>query len=117
MELDAAMDRIEEVRGRIGAIEGAGEIRSLLTKARGAIRSRTPDPEEMSRKLAEAIAAYEAELAWRERARREIGDRLAAYDAAIRDTIGLRGQPRLPKEQALYVAGCSAGHRDISLSF
>jgi TRAP-type mannitol/chloroaromatic compound transport system permease large subunit len=117
METEAAIARIEEVRSRVGEVEGAGDIRSLLTKARGAIKSRSPDPEEMSAKLAEAIAAFEADIAWRERASREIGDRLAAYDDAIRDTIGLRGQPRLPREQALYVAACNSGHHDISLSF
>ena len=35
----------------------------------------------------------------------------------IRDTIGARLQPRLSDDQSLYVAGCTAGHRDISLSF
>ena len=42
---------------------------------------------------------------------------LAEYEKKIRDTIGLRQQPRLPREQALFVAGCNADHRDISLSF
>jgi len=42
---------------------------------------------------------------------------LATYEAAIRETIGLRQQERLPRDQALLVAGCSSGHRDISLSF
>ncbi|MEO1725340.1 MAG: hypothetical protein AAFR84_23455, partial [Pseudomonadota bacterium] len=58
------------------------------------------------------------EKAWRLQAR-EAG-LLAAieeYDAAIQNTIGLRQQSRLPREQALYVAACSADHRDISLNF
>ena len=71
----------------------------------------------MASKIAEAVAAFEAELEWRRRAERELKPGLDAYAAAIQDTIGLRGQPRLPTEQALYVASCSSGHRDISLSF
>jgi hypothetical protein len=67
--------------------------------------------------LARAVAAFEGEVAWRDRADTELKAGLAAYDAAIRSTIGLRGQRKLPKEQALYVAACGAGHRDISLSF
>ena len=117
MEIEAAIARIVKVRGLVGAVEGAGDIRSLLTKARSAIKSKTPDPEKMSAKLAEAIAGFEEDLAWRRRAERELKPGLDAYDAAIRDTIGLRGQPKLPTEQALYVASCSSGHRDISLSF
>ena len=42
---------------------------------------------------------------------------LDAYDAAIGGSIGLRQQPRLPEAQALFVAGCSSNHRDVSLSF
>jgi tripartite ATP-independent transporter DctM subunit len=117
MEIDAAITRIEGVRGLIGNVEGAGDIRSLLAKARSAIKSKTPDPAAMSDFLNQAVAAFEADIAWRRQAERDLKPGLDAYDAAIRDTIGLRGQPRLPEEQALYVAGCSAGHRDISLSF
>ncbi len=42
---------------------------------------------------------------------------LMAYREALRDTIGLRQQPVLPREQALDVAACTSVHRDISLSF
>ena len=63
------------------------------------------------------LAAFEADVAWRQRADAGLKDGLAAYDAAISTTIGLRGQRKLPQEQALYVAACGAGHRDISLSF
>jgi len=117
METEAAIARIEDVRARVGEVEGAGDIRSLLTKARSAIKAKTPDLAEMQAKLDEAVALFDLEIAWRQRAERELKPGLDEYDAAIRDTIGLRGQPRLPKEQALYVAFCSSDHRDISLSF
>jgi len=117
MDIEAAIARIEDIRGKVGEIEGAGDIRSLLTKARSAIKAKTPDPAEMSAKIAESIALFEAELEWRRRAERELKPGLDAYNDVIQDTIGLRGQPRLPKKQALYVASCSSGHRDISLSF
>ena len=65
----------------------------------------------------DAIAKYDAQLVWRKRAVVELLPGLQQYDATIRDTIGLRQQPRLPREQALFVAACNAGHRDISLNF
>jgi hypothetical protein len=67
--------------------------------------------------MSEARQAYEDELAWRQDALVEIEPGLSSYEAAIRDTIGLRQQPRLPDDIALRVAGCSADHRDVSLSF
>jgi hypothetical protein len=63
------------------------------------------------------VAAFEADIAWRKRAEAELKTGLADYDTAIKDTIGLRSQRHMPREQALYVASCGAGHRDISLSF
>jgi hypothetical protein len=40
-----------------------------------------------------------------------------SYEASIRDTIGLRQQPRMPRQQAIELVGCTAKHRDISLHF
>jgi tripartite ATP-independent transporter DctM subunit len=117
MEFDSAVTRIEAAEKQIGDVAGTKDIKALLAKARRAIKGKAPNPEEAARSLAEATQAYDADLAWRKRAEAGLKNALAAYDAAIRDTIGLRGQSRLPKEQALYAARCGAGHRDISLSF
>jgi len=117
---DEAMERIQAVERAVGEIEGAGDVRSPLAKARRALRARgnrQPDPEQARDHLAAAREAYAAEAAWRERAERELSEPLAAYDAAIRDTIGLRLQERLSVEQAKTVAGCQADHRDVSLHF
>ena len=117
MEFDAAIERIKADESRVGKVAGTKGIKKLLSKARRAIKGKNPDPEKSAELLAEAITAFEEDLAWRQRADAELKAGLAAYDAAIRDTIGLRGQRKLPTEQALYVAACGAGHRDISLSF
>ena len=42
---------------------------------------------------------------------------LQAFEASIRDTVGLRQQDGLSDEQAAAISGCLARHRDISLSF
>ena len=98
-------------------VAGSKPIKSLLSQARRAIKGKKPDPAQAAGFLAGAVAAFDQDLAWRKRAEAELKADLIAYDDAISDTIGLRGQPRLPVEQALYVAGCGAAHRDISLSF
>jgi hypothetical protein len=60
---------------------------------------------------------YEAELKWRRRAATDLLAGLTAYEASIRDNIGLRSQSRLNSDQAVEVAGCLSIHRDISLNF
>jgi predicted nucleic acid-binding Zn-ribbon protein len=117
LEFDEGMNRIESVEKQLGDLAGTRDIRSLLAKARRAIKGRTPNPEEAAQFLSEAAVAFDEDVAWRNRAVGGLKNGLAEYEAAIRDTIGLRGQPRLPEEQALFVASCSAGHKDISLSF
>ena len=67
--------------------------------------------------IAEALALYEAERAWRQRGASELARGLERYDLAIRDTIGLRLQERLPSDVANSVAACRSVHRDISLHF
>ena len=42
---------------------------------------------------------------------------LKAFEAEIRDTIGLRQQSRLTDDQASAISSCLAKHRDISLNF
>jgi predicted nucleic acid-binding Zn-ribbon protein len=117
LEFAPAIERIKAVENRINDVAGTREINKLLAKARRAIKGKTPDAEKAAQFLSDAAMAFDAEVAWRKRADAGLKNGLAEYDAAIRDTIGLRGQSRLPKEQALYVASCSAGHKDISLSF
>ena len=102
---------------QIGAVQGARKIRSQLSKVRRALRVRSPDIEKARAQLKKTIATFNAELAWRQRAAAQLLAGLRTYEAAIRDTIGLRKQPKLPPEQAVEVAGCMAGHRDISLHF
>ncbi len=117
LDTEAAIARFEAEEAAVGAVEGTREIRSILSKGRRELKNRVPAPEAAAEKVTEAIAAHEAEVAWRRNAVGTVLPVLEAYDAAIRDTIGLRSQPRLPEEQALFVAGCNAAHRDISLSF
>ena len=102
---------------RIGKIAGTGDIKILLSKARRAIKGKDPKPEKAMEFMTRAVAAFEANIAWRKRAEAELKAGLADYDVAIKDTIGLRRQRRMPREQALYVAAGGAEHRNSSLSF
>jgi hypothetical protein len=101
----------------VGAIAGSGKIKSNLSGARRALRKKNPDREKALKKLGLALKIYREELTWRQRAEVDLLSGLEAYEAAIRDTIGIRLQSRLPQEMALDLASCTAEHRDISLHF
>ncbi len=117
MDGETADARFKDVERMFGDVAGGNDIRGLLSDARREIDARTPNPERAQEFIAEAQELFASELEWRSRAQAELLPELQVYDAAIRDTIGLRQQPRLPREQALFIASCNSKHRDISLNF
>jgi len=108
---------VNAVAKEVGKIAGARKIRSALNKVRRSLRRRTPELDKARAEFTKALDLHAKELAWRTEARGNVLPGLQAYEASMKDTIGLRQQSRLPREQALFVANCTANHRDISLSF
>jgi hypothetical protein len=82
------------------------------------LRSKSPDKEKAKASVSKAIESFEEESEWRaEAASQELLPKVQQYEASIRGTLGLRQQENMPRELGLYLAGCNAGHRDISLYF
>ncbi|MXN65283.1 TRAP transporter large permease subunit [Stappia sp. GBMRC 2046] len=117
MDAPVFVERSAEVRSLFNPVEGASDIRSAINDARKAMRQDEPDKAAAMAGIAEAVALFEREVEWRSRAQAELLPAIEAYDAAVADTIGLRSQPRLPRDVALSVAACNSSHRDISLNF
>ncbi|MFT5180559.1 MAG: tripartite ATP-independent transporter DctM subunit [Alphaproteobacteria bacterium] len=92
-------------------------ITSLLTKADRALKPNGKGREKTIKFVADAIELYAVEVTWRKRAASELFADLSSYDDAIKNSIGIRQQDRLPKRIARSVAACRAQHRDISLNF
>lgn len=112
-----AMEAIKAAEKALGAVAGAGHIKSKLSRARRMMKGDRPKRDRAAKELAQALSRFEKEKAWRGRAAEALTEPLAAYDHAIHDTIGLRLQERLTEEQAEEVAACQSVHRDISLDF
>ncbi len=111
------VDPLEALADQFGEIDGAGDIKSAISKARSAMRKSTPDPEAAMEAIDTAIDEYTAQMQWREPAESALLEDLSAYESVMKDTIGIRQQDRLSRQQALSVASCSSHHRDLSLSF
>jgi tripartite ATP-independent transporter DctM subunit len=112
-----AMETLKAAESAVRAIEGTNDVGSLLAKARRALKGDAPNKQEADAKLAEALDLYGEEVVWRRRAASDLSGGLEAYDDAVKDTIGLRLQQRLPIDIAKQVAACRSVHSDISLSF
>jgi hypothetical protein len=101
----------------LSGLNQVNDIRSPLSKARRALSPRRLNRDTANAEVANAISAHAGEVEWRRRADVALSAGLLTYDEAIRTSIGLRLQDRLPNEITSDVASCLAVHRDISLNF
>ncbi len=108
---------IREAERAFRKVPGTYDLRSGLSRARSDSRRGKSGLKRAEKRLKDVIALFEREVAWRSRAAKELDPDLAAYEAAIRGTIGVRQLERLPTRLAKPVAACMSHHRDISLSF
>ncbi|MCZ6510318.1 MAG: TRAP transporter large permease subunit [Alphaproteobacteria bacterium] len=92
-------------------------IRSLLTKGERALRPNGTGREKTIKFVADALKLYAIEVDWRQRAAGKTTEDLVSYNDAIKTSIGVRLQDRLPSNIARSVAVCRSKHRDISLNF
>ena len=112
-----AMALIKESESGLGKIAGTSAIKSKLSSARRALKGNNPEPEKAIQDLQDGLQTFAAEVDWRSRASVEIAPILASYDNAIKESIGLRSQRRMPPEHVKAVASCLSVHRDYSLQF
>ena len=111
------VDPLNELGKRFSKVAGANNIKSAISKARRALKSRTPNKEKAQKELDKAISAYQKQEEWRTRGETYILPNLSKYESTMRKTIGIRDQAKLTKKQALFVAKCQSGYRDVSLNF
>jgi TRAP-type mannitol/chloroaromatic compound transport system permease large subunit len=114
---EKAAETIAATLSKVGAVPGANAVRSELYKARRALTGRSPDKDKALKELEATLRLYESELAWQQKAAQNVLPGLRAYEVAIRGTIGLRKQEKLPQKAVPTIAGCTAYHRDVSLYF
>ncbi len=111
-----ASERIKDVTKELNDAENVSAIKKFLSNSRKSLR-RNPDVDKAVGEIRKALTLLDKEVAWRNKAESALLPGLESYRAAIAETIGLRSQPKMTTEAALYAAGCTARHRDISLYF
>ena len=116
-EPETAMKMIKKIEKSLGAVAGSSPIKSKISKVRRALKGKNPNPEKALNQWELGMTAFYQEVEWRKRASQELGKQLEEYKFFLKDSIGLRLQKKLNKEQALAVSACKSSHEDISLFF
>jgi tripartite ATP-independent transporter DctM subunit len=114
---EEAMEIVKSVESDIDALTEVHQVKSLLSKARRALRGTNPEPEKAIEFILQASEQAQVEIAWHNRALEELSEDLRIYDNTIADTIGMRMQSRLTRDQAESISDCLSVHRDLSLYF
>ena len=109
--------RIKNIEKFLDEIEGTDLIKEKLSKARRILKKDNINLIKINSFIDEANENYILEKKWRLKATKDLLPKLIKFDNSVKDTIGLRLQKKLSKEQAKYVAACRSVHKDISLNF
>ncbi len=78
---------------------------------------KVPDTELAVTQIDTALQVINAEITWHQSLDPDIAAAVVAVETSMRDTLGIRSQTRMTREQALFVASCSSHHEDVSLNF
>ena len=109
--------RVDAVSDMFASVAGVNDIRSALSKAKRALRSSNFDKDAAMQEYEKALTIYRAQLGWRSRAGTDLAPGLSAYIETLRHSIGARMSDSMTRDQALFLAGCTAHHKDLSLYF
>ena len=116
-DYDNAISIMDGLFDKLGEISGTEEFADAIDELISLIDEEEMDQAKVSEKSLEVLAIFDKEISWRSDASKNLMPKLIEYDSALKETIGLRLQSKLTKEQAIYVSRCNSIHRDISLNF
>ena len=108
---------IDEIFEKFSEISGTDELADKLDYMISIIDSEEIDNDKLEEVSKNIFVLYDQEINWRKKFKINVMNKINKHDDIIKNTIGLRLQERLTKEQAKLVASCKSVHRDISLNF
>ena len=112
-----AIEFIDNIFEKVGEISGSDEFADKLDYLITLMDEDEVDFEKLQSSANDTYVLFQQEIDWRKNFKKSYIDKINAHDKVISETIGLRLQSKLTKEQAIYVSRCNSIHRDISLNF
>ena len=116
-DFEAAREDIKKASLGLRNIAATSAIEKSLREASKNLRKDRERPKDARKNITEVINIAEAELQLRQSVGSDLIDEMRRYETAIRNSIGVRMQQKLPNKIVSEIAGCLAKHRDISLNF
>ena len=111
------LNEIKILSREISSIDDNGKMRSYLKKIKRKIRKKKVNINLILKDYDKFIKIYENKSIWLNNADNKLRGKLLKLLSDTSVTLGVRSQKRIPRETALFLAKCNAGHSDISLNF
>jgi len=115
--LPEAEKAVKNMERTVRGVEGTNDVKKQLGIVKKSLGKRKLDRKKALKDFEKVLEVYSSQLKWRAAAEGVLGNDIDSYITALSRTIGTRQQDALSREQALYLASCTAVHRDLSLNF
>ena len=111
------LNEIKILRKDIASIDDNGKMRSYLKKIKRQIRKKKINLDLILKNYDKFVNVYQNKSVWLSNADNKLRVKLQKLLLDTSLTLGARSQNKMPRETALFIAKCNAGHKDISLNF
>ena len=101
----------------ISRLPDNSKITSKLSKVSRNLKKKKVNYEKILKDFNKSFSEYEKKYSELEKIDEKIVNDLSVFLDNTKFTIGLRQQQKIPKNIALFLAGCKSDHRDLSLYF
>ncbi len=108
---------IKTFQKNISRLPDNSKITSKLSKVSRNLKKKKVDYKKVVKDFNKSFAEYENKYSDLENIDDKVVDDLSIFLDKTKFTIGLRQQQKIPKDIALFLAGCRSDHRDLSLYF
>jgi len=108
---------VKKLAKKFARVKGASAIQSSLGKVARQLKPGKVKLEKALKEYEKSLKIFVTNKSWRIALKANNHKDLKAYLSGISESIGARKQSQLTRNQGLYLAKCSAIHRDISLNF
>ena len=115
--LPEAEKAVKNMERTVRGVEGTNDVKKQLGIVKKSLGKRKLDRKKALKDFEKVLEVYSSQLKWRAASEGVLGNDIDSYITALSRTIGTRQQDALNREQALYLASCTAVHRDLSLNF
>ena len=108
---------IKVLSKKVSRLPDNSRITSKLSKVSRNLKKKKVNYKKVVKDFNLSFAEYEKKYSDLKKIDNKVIDALSIFLDSTKFTIGLRQQQKIPKDIALFLAGCKSDHRDLSLYF